>query len=71
MPVSVTEAQKKLKVDDLNFVDEDVFILETLKIGKYVFTHADGDDEESKECIANQMAEMATEAQGLFSMEEL
>ena len=37
IPVSVTESQKRLKIDDLNFVDEDVFIIETKKEGAYVF----------------------------------
>ena len=37
IPVSVTESQKKLRIDDLNFVDEDVFIMETKKEGAYVF----------------------------------
>jgi len=59
MPISVTEAQKRLKVDDLNFVDDDIFILETPKDGNFVFTNTDGDDEESKESIADQMADMA------------
>ena len=71
LPISVTESQKKLKVDDLNFVDSDIFLLETPKQGQFVFRQQDGDDEESKESIANQMAEMAEQAQGLFSMEDL
>ena len=36
-PVSITESQKKKKVDDLNFIDDDVFILETKKEGSWVF----------------------------------
>ena len=71
LPVSVTEEQKRLKVDDLNFVDEDVFVVETQKNKKFVFTHQDGDDEESKAQIAGEIAGLAEEAQGLFSMEEL
>ena len=59
MPISVTEAQKRLKVDDLNFVDDDIFILETPKDGNFVFTNTDSVDEESKESIADQMADMA------------
>ena len=59
MPISVTEAQKRLKVDDLNFVDDDIFILETPKDGNFVFTNTDNVDEESKESIADQMADMA------------
>jgi len=62
MPISVTEAQKRLKVDDLNFVDDDIFILETPKNDKFVFTNTDGVDEESKESIADQMADMAAQA---------
>ena len=49
----MTEEQKRLKVDDLNFVDEDVFIIETPKKGSYVFKQKDGDEEESKDAIAN------------------
>ena len=52
IPVSVTESQKRLKIDDLNFVDEDVFIIETKKEGAYVFKQQDknkySDDEEEK-----------------------
>ena len=62
MPISVTEAQKRLKVDDLNFVDDDIFILETPKDGNFVFTNTDSVDEESKESIADQMADMAAQA---------
>lgn len=58
--VSCTDEQKKLKVDDLNFVDEDVFIVETQKDGKFVLE--DINDEESKERIANEVAQMAEEA---------
>jgi len=55
----------------LNFVDEDIFLVETPKNGKFVFTQKDGDDEESKDAIANEIAEMAEEASGLFSMDIL
>ena len=48
----MTESQKALKVDDLNFVDEDVFIMETPKKGSYVFKQKDADDEESKDAVA-------------------
>ena len=58
-------------MDDLNFVDEDVFIVETQKDGQFVFMHGDGDGEETKESIARELAVMAEEAQGRFSMEEL
>ena len=57
IPVSVTESQKKLRIDDLNFVDEDVFILETKKEGYYVFkqmdksAYSDKSDEEEKKGI--------------------
>ena len=37
IPVTLTEDQMKLKIDDLNFIDEDVFIMETKKEGHYVF----------------------------------
>ena len=60
-----------MKVDDLNFVDEDTFLVETPKDGRFVFTQQDGDDEESKEAIANEIAGLAEEASGLFSMEKL
>jgi len=44
----------------LNFIDEDIFLVETPKNKKFVFTHKDGDnEEESKEAIANEIAEMA------------
>ena len=36
-PVSVTESQKKKKIDDVNFVDDDVFIVETKKESSWVF----------------------------------
>ena len=36
-PVSVTESQKKKKIDDVNFVDDDVFIVETKKGSSWVF----------------------------------
>ena len=36
-PVSVTESQKKKKLDDVNFVDDDVFIVETKKNSSWVF----------------------------------
>lgn len=62
LPVSVTDEQKRLKVDDLNFVDEDVFVVETQKNNAFVFTHQDGDDEESKAQIAGEIAGLAEEA---------
>lgn len=37
-PIFGSEAQQSLKIDDLNFVDEDVFIVETQKDGKFVFS---------------------------------
>ena len=48
IPVSVTESQKKLRIDDLNFVDEDVFIMETKKEGAYVFKQLDKDNDEEE-----------------------
>ena len=36
-PVSVTESQKKRKLDDVNFIDDDVFIVETKKESSWVF----------------------------------
>lgn len=53
LPISVTEAQKRLRVDDLNFVDDDIFIVETPKNGNFVFSNTDDADEESKESIAD------------------
>ncbi len=49
----MTEAQKRLRVDDLNFVDDDIFIVETPKNGNFVFSNTDDADEESKESIAD------------------
>ena len=72
IPVSLTEEQKTFKIDDLNFVDDDTFLIETPKQQRFVFTHQDGENnEESKEAIANEIAEMAEAAQGLFSMDKL
>jgi len=51
-PIFGNEQQLRLKVDDLNFVDEDLFLLETQKDGKYVFSQKDGNSEESKSQIA-------------------
>ena len=68
--VGATEEMKKFKVDDLNFIDDDCFIVETEKDGKFVFKKQDGDEEESKDGIAAEIREMAEEAQGRFSMEE-
>ena len=49
MPVNLTEESKKLKVDDVNFVDDDIFIIETPKDNKeFVFKQKDGDEEEAK-----------------------
>ena len=70
VPVSLTDAQKKMKVDDVNFVDDDVFVIETQKNDKFVFSQQGGDEEESKTGIAAQMAEMAEQAAGNFNMEE-
>ena len=53
LPISVTDSQKRLKVDDLNFVDDDIFIVETQKSGAFVFTQAGAEDEESKDVIAD------------------
>eukprot|EP00354_Favella_ehrenbergii_P001765 CAMPEP_0170464124 /NCGR_PEP_ID=MMETSP0123-20130129/8976_1 /TAXON_ID=182087 /ORGANISM="Favella ehrenbergii, Strain Fehren 1" /LENGTH=432 /DNA_ID=CAMNT_0010729723 /DNA_START=599 /DNA_END=1897 /DNA_ORIENTATION=+ len=71
VPVNMTEESKKLKIDDVNFVDDDIFLLETQKNGSFVFSQLDGDEEESKSSIASQMAEMAEQASGNFNMEEL
>lgn len=62
-----------MTVQDVDFVDEqDVFILETQKDEKFVFTQVDSGEEESKEeAIQNQVAAMAEEAQGLFSMQAI
>ena len=47
-------------------------MVETPKNGKFVFTQLNGDDgEEAKVAIANEIAGMAEEAQGLFSMDTL
>ena len=46
-PITISEQQKTFKVDDINFVDDDIFILECQKDKKWVFSHED--DEESKE----------------------
>lgn len=53
MPISTTDELKRMRVDDVNFVDEDIFLIETEKNKKFVFTQLDGDDEESKASIAN------------------
>lgn len=56
----------------MNFVDEDIFLVETAKNKKFVFTYKDGDnDEENKDSIANEIAEMAEQNAGLFSMDNL
>lgn len=72
LPISCTEEQRKLIIEDVNFVDEDTFLIETPKGTNFVFSQKDGDDdEEAKNQIASQMAEMAETAQGLFNMDEL
>ena len=68
--VNTTDEMKKFKVDDLNFIDDDCFIIETEKEGNFVLKKQDGDDEESKDGIAAEIREMAEEAQGRFNMEE-
>lgn len=70
-PVSCTDSQKMLRVDDLNFVDDDCFIVETPKAGNFVLSHQDDDDEENKDSIANKIAEMAQENDAPFSMDAL
>ena len=65
MPVNLTPESLKLKVDDLNFVDEDIFVIETPKANSFVFKQKDGDEEESKgqSSMAAEMEEMANAAQ--------
>ena len=60
--VNASEEMKKFKVDDLNFVDDDCFIIETEKDGKFVLKKQEGDEEESKDGIAAEIREMAEEA---------
>ena len=38
LPISTTEELKRMRVDDMNFVDEDIFLVETEKNKKFVFT---------------------------------
>ena len=58
-------------VDDLDFIDEDTFLVETPKDGKFFFTQIDEDDEESKVAIAKEIAELAEQASGLFFTDKL
>ena len=60
--VNASEEMKKFKVDDLNFIDDDCFIIETEKDGKFVLKKQEGDEEESKDGIAAEIREMAEEA---------
>jgi len=39
IPVTLTDEQMTLKIDDLNFVDDDTFLIETPKDSRFVFTH--------------------------------
>ena len=60
-----------MRVDDVNFVEDDCFIVETPKQEGYVLRNEDDADEESKDSIANEMAEMAEENSAPFSMDAL
>lgn len=58
-PINVSELSQKLIVDDIDFVDEDIFIAETPKKGEWVLQpqKADGDQDEDDSDAENQEEE--------------
>ena len=72
MPLSLKESSKKLKVDDVNFVDDDIFVVETPEDNKkYVFDHEEAKEEEKKEVSDRPSSSSEPTMTTSFNMEEL